>query len=160
MVDKKAVIIATLVTLVIVGLVMYIGLNKDNTDKQNIVNNNISNINKDLSEENLENNELTVNEENVESKKENKTEENNIENENKNENKNTSADTKKQEKLTGEDLAISLAKKKWGKKNDSVYFNVEDKISDNTYIVSVRDSNTIELVEYKVNVNTNKVEEN
>ncbi len=60
-----------------------------------------------------------------------------------------------------EKLAISLAKEKWGKKNNNVYFDVEDKNEKKgIYTIVVRDSNTtVEMITYKVDVNKKTVTE-
>ena len=71
------------------------------------------------------------------------------------------SNSKDKDSKSGEDVAISLAKKKWGENDDTVYYYVEEQISDNVYIISVRDSETTEdLGEYKVNIKTKKVEKN
>ena len=165
MVDKKAVIIVTIISLVIVGLLMYMGLH--GKDSENTVTETVQN---NTSITNTINEILTDNEKNVENTTENteeNTEKENIsEQENKTENETTdenkaSSNSEQEKKENPEDIAISLVKKKWGEKDDSVYYYVEDKIAENVYLVSVRSSETTEdLGEYKVNIKSKKVEKN
>ena len=63
------------------------------------------------------------------------------------------------QKQDGEDKAIELAKKEWGKDDNTVYYYVEEQVSDNVYLISVRDqSTTQDLLTYKVNIKRKSVE--
>src|SRR5574344_1154357 len=56
--------------------------------------------------------------------------------------------------LSKEDKAKELAKQKWGG-NDGVYFAIDNVNSDETYVVSVRDSTTTKVLEwYTIDIKT------
>lgn len=162
MVNKKVVIISTIIAILIVGVIVGIKIKK------------LDNVQEIISEEKpkntvVQNNviENTVINNNVISNETKNEVENTITNTNttKTENsvKNTSvsnSEVKTDEKLTGEEKAKQLAKDKWGKTDDNVYYYVEDKLSENEYIVSVRDSDTtVSLMDYKVNIKTEEITE-
>lgn len=59
--------------------------------------------------------------------------------------------------LSKEDKAKELAKQKWGG-DDGVYFAIDNVNSDETYVVSVRDSATTKVLEwYTVDIKTGKI---
>ena len=167
MVNKKVVIIVSIIAIILVSTVVYISFKS--LDKEYIENENKSenygseqDVNSATSND-IQENKLNQENNNNEDKNENKLEEqeNEIENtesetqENKNE---TSNNDIQEEKKDGDEKAIALVKKKWGESDDTVYYNIEEQISDNVYIVSVRDSETTEdLSEYRVDIKTNKV---
>ena len=164
MVNKKVVIISTIIAILIVGAIVGIKIKKldnvqniiseekpKNTVAQNniientVINNNvISNETKNEVENTVEN--TTTNT----TKTENSTKNTSVSN----------SEVNSDEKLTGEEKAKKLAKDKWGKTDDSVYYYVEDKLSENEYIVSVRDSDTtVSLMDYKINIKTEEITE-
>lgn len=168
MVNKKIVIIVTIIAIIVASGIVYISLNKEFQEQytfseetaENKVENNVEEKNQ-VEENVVEENEVY----------ENKVEENKVENEVDNEieeeNKvsNTTSDNKydekkdEVEKLTGKDRAIDLVKKEWGENDNTVYYYVEEQVSDNVYIISVRDQSTTEdLSSYKVDVSSNSVE--
>lgn len=160
MVNKKVVIISTIIAILIVGAIVGIKIKK------------LDNVQEIISEEKpkntvVQNNviENTVINNNVISNETKNEVENTTTNTAKTENstKNTSvsnSEVKTDEKLTGEEKAKQLAKDKWGKTDDNVYYYVEDKLSENEYIVSVRDSDTtVSLMDYKINIKTEEITE-
>ena len=59
--------------------------------------------------------------------------------------------------ISDEDKAKELAKQKWGG-SDGVYFSIDNMNSDETYVVSVRDSATTKVLEwYTVNIKSGSV---
>ena len=73
---------------------------------------------------------------------------------------NTTNSGEPQRNSSTEDIALQLAKEKWNNKNTNVYFFIEEKGSDGIYTISVRDSDTTEeLTTYKVDTTTKKVTE-
>ena len=165
MVNKKAVIIVTIITIIIVGVMLWFGINSiekpvytfEDVAKQEV-----------NEEENQENSSIKKDDEEKESDKdEEKIEENkkeDIENdENKsNESKNNDNDEKDLEdsnEKSDEDIAIELAKKEWGEDDKKVYYYVDEKLSDSKYVITVRSKETTAgLRDYCVNIKTKKVE--
>lgn len=186
MINKKWVIVSVTIMIIITGIVFFINVKKfdkyednniisksDISTKQNVITNvkeNIKNKENAKNESELSKNELQENvasdngsEKNeIEEQKENKnsTSENVTENTEKIDNNlNTTKIT--ENKISDEELAINLAKKQWGGKNNDVYFNVEDEKSKGVYVVTVRDeSTTAEVTSYTVNIKTKSVTEN
>ena len=176
MVDKKAVIIATVIAIVIIGGILGFKIYKYNKEEYgksdveasqstNIINEETQkqNTQKADKEENLsrpENTSKTDSEENTSSSE--KTE-NNTNTENQADTNTTSKNEKNTDnnENSSEEDAIKLAKQKWGNQNSNVYFYAEDEVEKGVFIISVRDNNTTaELVSYKVNTNTKKVTQN
>ena len=161
MVNKKVVIISTIIFILIVGAIVGIKIKKlDNTE--NIISEEKPKVS-DVQNNNIENNIVnnTINNETkneIVNKVENTTKNTTI---SENTVKNTSvSETKTNDNLTGEEKAKKLAKDKWGKNDDSVYYYVEEKLSENEYIVSVRDSDTtVSLMDYKINIKTEEISE-
>ena len=166
MVNKKVVIISTIIALVVVAGIVGLAIRRNNdytyTD-ENIEKNNSKNssvVDNKVAENKVAENKVPENKvENtvVENKvSENKTSENKTENNSSN--KDSSNTQTNSSNLR--DIAISLAKKEWGEDN-SVYYSVEDGNSKDEYIVSIRDPNTTaEIVSYTINVKNKTVKEN
>ena len=167
MVNKKLVIIVTIIAIIVVAGIVYFSLNIEAQDKytfseQNVENQAQNNVkNNTVIEENSTKEEVSDEEkEDDKSKKEDKQE---VEENKASEPETNEEDVKKEEpqKLDGKDKAIELAKKEWGENDNTVYYYVEEQVSDNVYIISVRDNSTTQdLLTYKVNVNKKTVEEN
>ena len=163
MVNKKVVIISTIIFVLIIGAIIGIKIKKlDNNE--NIISKEkpkVSEVQNNTIENNIVNN--TVNNEiknEIVNEVENTTKNNNT-TISENTVKNTStSETKTNNNLTGEEKAKKLAKDKWGKSDDNVYYYVEEKLSENEYIVSVRDSDTtVSLMDYKLNIKTEEISE-
>lgn len=160
MVNKKIVIISSIVALIIVGTIVGLKIQKFKTNEninyeqtnsaQNIVNNTESNneikentnTQNEVSSNIIEQNQIKGEEEiksNNSEEKTNNTSNNEIENE-----ENT------------DEIAINLVKKQWGK-DDTVYYTIDNQKND-TYTISVRSKSTTEqLAEYDVNINDKTV---
>ena len=161
MVNKKIVIICSIIALIIVGAIVRINIKKFN-DAQNSMNevkanqdvrneinseNQISNENNAISEEENEVSENLTNQEQIKGEEETKPESN----ENKAENT-VSDNTNNEEEESGDEAAINLAKKEWGEDDNTVYYTIDTKSND-TYTISVRSKSTTEqLAEYEVDV--------
>ena len=176
MVDKKIVVVATVIALIVAGFMFFLGIKSFNNNEQYELKEtnttHFATIN--AIEQNKTNNSTIENkiEENIVEEnivEENKAEENNatsknVTKEDKVSEKSTSKNSSSKSKITEKDpekLAISLAKEKWGNINSNVYFDVEDKNeSKGIYMVVVRDnSTTVEMVTYKVDINKKTVTE-
>ena len=181
MVDKKIVVVATVIALIVAGFMFLLGIKSLNNNEQyeskETNTTHVATIN--AIEQNKTNNSTIENkiEENIVEEnivEENKAEENKVEEnnatsknattENKVSEKSTSKNSSSKSKITEKDpekIAISLAKEKWGNINSNVYFDVEDKNeSKGIYMVVVRDnSTTVEMVTYKVDINKKTVTE-
>ncbi len=156
MVNKKIVIICTLIALIVILSIIgfKIKIWKENYEELDA-----------HAETNLENNMInsTVNETNETNEineTENETSENSVTNETV-DNQNTFQGV---EEINGnesynnsEEEAILLAKKEWGETDETVYYTV-DNVSENIYTISVRSkSSTAQLAEYEVNLATKEV---
>lgn len=156
MVNKKVVIISTIICIILVAGIIYINLNKpyeeSKTENETIETNVVENNVQENSEK--ENTSIEEKDENIEKEEntevqENKTEEPKVE-ENKKEQKS---------ELTGEEKAKELVKKEWGENDKTVYYYVEEQVSDDLYIISVRDAQTTEeLSTYEVDNSAETVE--
>lgn len=156
MVNKKVVIISTIICIILVAGIIYINLNKPyeepKTENETIETNVVENNVQENSEK--ENTSIEEKDENIEKEEntevqENKTEEPKVE-ENKKEQKS---------ELTGEEKAKELVKKEWGENDKTVYYYVEEQVSDDLYIISVRDVQTTEeLSTYEVDNSAETVE--
>ena len=185
MVNKKIVVVATVIALIVAGFMFFLGFKSLNNNEkyesketntthvatinaieQNKINNSTidNKIEENIVAENIdEENEAEENKVEENKVKENVTS-NNATTENKESEKSTSKNSSSKSKITEKDpekLAISLAKEKWGNINSNVYFDVEDKNeSKGIYMVVVRDnSTTVEMVTYKVDINKKTVTE-
>ena len=132
MVNKKAVIIVTIIALIVIGGIVYINVKRIDTSTPTL----------EIPE--AEEQEMNVNVEEAESEEEVKKVEEEI-------------NQTKQENEASEEKALELVKQEWGE-DDTVYYTVDNN-NGTTYNISVRDKTTTEtLAEYKVNLNTNSVE--
>lgn len=156
MVNKKVVIISTIICIILVAGIIYISLNKSYEEPE---------IEKEITETNGVENKIQENVEKentqVEEKVENTEKEENTEvQENKAEEPKIEEDKKEQKsELTGEEKAKELVKKEWGENDKTVYYYVEEQVSDDLYIISVRDAQTTEeLSTYEVDNSAETVE--
>lgn len=156
MVNKKVVIISTIICIILVAGIIYISLNKPYEEPE---------IEKEITETNGVENKIQENVEKentqVEEKVENTEKEENTEvQENKTEEPKVKEDKKEQKsELTGEEKAKELVKKEWGENDKTVYYYVEEQVSDDLYIISVRDAQTTEeLSTYEVDNSAETVE--
>ena len=161
MVNKKAVVLATIIALIVIGgffgFKIYL-MNKDESIDQ--TSNNTAEAQWSSKTENTDS-QTSEPEKANEVENTNSSENNTLESKKETNTTTNNANIKENEAISKdpEDLAIELAKKEWGNKNSDVYFNVDDKISDGVYLVSVRDnSTTTEIASYKVDTNSKKVE--
>ena len=155
MVNKKVVIIATTIAIIIVSAIFYLSIRRfgkieytfNEVKESNVINE------KKISEQNSTEENTTDENSTVES---NTIENNTIKNSTTEEN--TSVEQKVEK--TGKDLAVELAKDKWGKEDNSVYYYIEEQKSDNKYIVSVRNKDTTaRIIDYEVDIQNKTVEE-
>lgn len=183
MVNKKCVIIATIVAIVVVAIIVGIKIKSlqeeytisdnfkeeiassqesNNTSENNVEekNNtaieNISNENNISDENNVSENEniINQNQENT-SSTQNQTTSNGTSDAN-----STNNNTSNVIEQNSEEKALNLAKNKWGKDDENVYFYIEDEVSKDIYIVSVRSKETTAaVVSYKIDVNNEIVSE-
>ena len=181
MVNKKVVFIVTMITMVIVGALVgdeiisfkygYLQAASSNTVSSNVVEstntkvddtNSISSEEENVTEasktkEDVE--EDTKKEENTVNKSSTEKEENSVTNTSVKKESTKTNDTS-EKKANNEEKAKDLAKKEWGANKNDVYYYVEEKVSENVYIISVRSkSSTAELIEYEVNVQKGTVTE-
>lgn len=157
MVNKKVVIICSIIALIIVGVIVEIQIKKLNeienvgevqdTAKQNTsVNQNLATSNET---ENTGNEEQNIIQENTSEQNQIKGEE---EKEQEPTEENTANTSNTEEMAENNNLsAIDLAKKQWGE-DDSVYYTIDHQ-SNEIYTISVRSKSTTEqLAEYEVDV--------
>lgn len=156
MVNKKVVIISAIICIILVAGIVYISLNKPYEEPE---------IENEIAETNGVENKIQENVEKentqVEEKVENTEKEENTEvQENKTEEPKVKEDKKEQKsELTGEEKAKELVKKEWGENDKTVYYYVEEQVSDDLYIISVRDAQTTEeLSTYEVDNSAETVE--
>lgn len=141
--SKKILIVATIVIVIILGIICGVALNKK-TEANN------KNIENELSENETFLNEETINE--VTNVIVNEEKENIAENVVENIQENSSTETFEENPKTLEEKAIQIAKKDYGN-GENIKFGVEGIDESGRYIVTVRDANTTEaLVFYFVNV--------
>lgn len=164
MVNKKVVLIVTIIAILVVGVIVGIKIKKlDNIDlviseekaKENYDDDNFYNeVNDENIIENKINNDVIENEENENNEninKDNNFEENTID---------SNSSNNDDKVLSGEEKAKNLAKEKWQNQKTNVYYYVDSKLSDDEYVVSVRDNDTtISLIDYKINIKTGEIEE-
>jgi glucan-binding YG repeat protein len=169
MVNKKIVVIATIIAILIVGTI--VGINIKSLQKTEYTfddkvsdNENLVENNNDL-ENSIDNEETdpSENEKEQENEQENEnTTTEGINEENVIDTNTTNKETTNNETTnkTSEEKAMNLAKTKWGKDDDSVYYYLEEQLSDNIYIISVRSKETTaRLMDYQVNLETGEVSE-
>lgn len=161
MVNKKAVIISTIIALIVAILIIFVNIRNLRNVEETIAD--VPENSNELLEENTTNTENnlsndvannTVNDSIDE-------EENTVENTpTTNTQSNTSTVNEDNENSDAEDVAIQLAKEEWGEDNEDVYYYIEENLSENVYVVSVRDKNTTAtLANYEVNIETEQVSE-
>lgn len=164
MVNKKIVIICTIIALVVVGAIVgikikdfkekkYVDENTENQKNTTVVQNTVEN---EVQEENtVETNEITENTvKEPEAKGEEELNNGNSENKNNTENQDTTTSSNNDENT--DETALGLVRKEWGEDN-TVYYTIDDQ-KDNIYTVSVRSKSTTEqLAEYEVNVKDKSV---
>lgn len=158
MIDKKIVIVFTLIAILIVGGIIGHKIYKINNSEYNVV----QTENKSNTTNNVLKNEIEEekNEENViveETKEENTTTESNTQNTEVRGKEESDTQNEKENEASKKEQALNLVKKEWGEDN-TVYYTV-DSNSGNIYNISVRSKATTEtLVEYEVDVNKKTVE--
>ena len=157
MVNKKIVIICTVIACITAGIILYI---------------NILNYNESFFVEEVSANTVTVNKNELESdsqKDNNSIQESNItgqeeidsqKDDNINDTVNNTSDDNKNDNYSGlsnKDKALAMAKKEWGENDSTVYYFVDREDGD-TYNISVRSKETTEsLIEYEINVKNNTI---
>ena len=153
MIDKKIVITVAIITILIVAIV--IGIKVKSLNEKNYTFDILNSGENKVVEENIVNQVKTDTENTTNTENEvNEISEENVVNNGK-----TTNQESQEKKLTGEELAKSLAQKEWGEDKD-VYFYLEEKVSDDVYIISVRSKDTTKgLIDYEVNIKTGKVSE-
>ena len=156
MVNKKLVIIVTIIALIVVGGLVYIGINNlesptytfenvEIAENNEMKNQNITEENNEVEPENI------VGKEEAESEEEAKKAENTTSKQNQEQKESEEANKQNEEK------ALKLVKDEWGE-DETVYYTV-DNFAGGIYNISVRSKETTEsLAEYKVNLGTNSVE--
>ena len=167
MVNKKLILVLTIIGIVIAIGLIYFSVERMFTifggDDDNVtVQNTIENIVENNVENNVEeNNEINAGENKVEENKKDKTEkedkEENIVKEDKKED-NAKEEEEKNNEIENKEKAIDLVKKEWGENDQTVYYYVEEQLSEDVYIISVRDQSTTEdLSSYQVNISSGTV---
>ena len=160
MVNKKMVIICSVIALIVVGAIIAFNIeklnnqnyieetNSNNSASQNTVNNTVEEQN------NIEDDETKNNEQETNIQEDNTKNEADIQNKIQNAEV-TTAEEQKQD-LNNRDKALRLAKEEWGE-DDTVYYTIDNEQS-NVYYITVRSKSTTgSLAEYEVNVSTNEV---
>lgn len=135
----KYVLIIIIVAIAV--LATYVGYNETNKNNENVATDSTNTSTNNISNE-VQNNNITQN---------NNVVDNNVVETDPNK------EIIKSDTLTDEEKAKELVKKEWGG-SDGVYFSIDNMNSDETYIVSVRDSETTKVLEwYKVDIKTGEV---
>ena len=135
-------VLSVLVILAIIILVSYIGTLQSDDKKENNEYNQI--VTTDNVNEEIKNKENEVDTNKVENEIVNEVNENKVEN-------TVSSEVFQESPKTSEEKAIDIAKKDWGN-DSSANFSVEGMDGNGNYIVAVRDSNTVALAFYSVNI--------
>lgn len=152
MVNKKAVIISTIVFLIIVALLIFVNVKSLQDEKNQTVEvlseiEETDNVNNNI--DNVIENEI----DNSTSEEENAVVNNSVTNSA----SSTTSVENDEDSSDLEDIAIQLAEDEWGD-DENVYYYIEEKLLENVYVVSVRDkSTTATLANYKINVETEEV---
>lgn len=150
MVNKKAVLIATIIAIIVLGGIFGFKLLQLNKDNINYISedNNTKNITNTI--KNSSNKESTENTSNTNSVSKNTSA-----------NNETNTTVSNKDDSDPENIAIELVKAKWGNINSNVYFDVEEEVLEGEYIISVRDNDTTtEIASYTVNIKNKTVTEN
>ena len=160
MIDKKAVILCTLIAVLIVGGIIGYKIYKINSvenetkqteNKNNTTNYNISKEEVEKKEEIKEKNDVTD-----ETKEDNTTTESNTQNTEIKGKEEVDTQNEKENESSKKEQALDLVKKEWGEDN-TVYYTI-DSTSGNIYNISVRSKATTEaLIEYEVDVINKKI---
>ena len=163
MVNKKVVILCSIIALIIVGAIVGIKI-KNFKDTQNAM---MSKVNQSEISSNKVNSENLISNENNVTSEENKNEstdnqssqeqikgeEEKTSEKTENNTENTTSDNNNSEEQNGDEAAINLVKKEWGADDKTVYYTIDTKSSDTTYTISVRSKSTTEqLAEYDVDL--------
>ena len=165
MVNKKAVFIATIVAVLVIGVIFAFNVNKLDKENSNIEENTNASSNINVNKNETETNKTVENNVNDENTTNTTAEANTVKEENTNnstENTNTSSNQKDkaEEYEVSAEGAIKLLKTKI-KQRENTYFYAEDEISEGVYIISLRDeTTTAEIASYKVDVKKKTVTEN
>ena len=168
MINKKVVIIATIIIVLIVGVIVGIKIKDFKNIIGDFIEENTIDSNANASEndktnsiknttENSENNIINTTDNDEQNNK-------NIDNHNTTSSKNdvgagnnSSPDSGKE---SSEEKALNLVKNKWGKNDNNVYYYVEEQVSDDVFVISVRDKNTtMSLANYEVNIKSEEISE-
>lgn len=156
MVNKKVVVICSIIALVTVLLVIGIKIKKfketDYASEENIINisNKVETQNSSKNEA-KEENVIKENEKNTENITEENVSQTQVQGE-----EETKTEEKQENNEDGKDKALRLVKKEWGE-DDTVYYTIDNQ-SNNIYNISVRSkSTTATLAEYEVDVNEETV---
>lgn len=137
MVNKKIVIIVAILWIIVVGLILKLEINKFNQE--------------------FNNNTQTSSQ--ISAQTENNTEQDNKQDEKQDSERDKEQDNKAPEKGSNEKKAIKLAQKEWGE-DGTVYYYIEEVLSDTKYVVSVRSkSSTVGLIDYEVDIEKETVVE-
>ena len=155
MVNKKLVIIITIIAIIVVGAIVGYGimsLQETEYTFDEVPNNTIGDEENSIANNTVDEN---VVDENVVD--ENATDENLAQQNTTTESNDNSASSE-----DPEEVAKSLAEQKWKEEgqNQEVYYYVEEQLSDNVYVISVRSKDTTAvLIDYEVNIETEEVSE-
>lgn len=155
MVNKKLVIIITIIAIIVVGAIVGYGimsLQETEYTFDEVSNNTIGDEENSIANNTVDEN---VVDENVVDK--NATDENLAQQNTTTESNDNSASSE-----DPEEVAKSLAEQKWKEEgqNQEVYYYVEEQLSDNVYVISVRSKDTTAvLIDYEVNIETEEVSE-
>lgn len=146
MVNKKAVIICSIIALILVAIIVVVQIKIWRTEYDKLGK--------------VYESHTSTNQTNIENKTENQVSENTT-NSTQAENTNSSnvqgAEEKIEEPDIGEYQARELVKKEWGENDTTVYYTLDSKSGD-VYIISVRSkTTTAQLAEYEVNIVTGDV---
>lgn len=170
MVNKKAVIVATIIIVIIVGAIVAFKINESKNVTGDFIESNTTKTEQTSNGENFQNStgkyaentdDNTINDveddnatnTSIEEEDNEKTLENNVVNEN-------TISSSETEIENDEEKALRLAREKWGKNDNNVYYYVEEVLDTDVYIISVRDkATTMSLADYKVDIASEKVSE-
>lgn len=160
MVNKKVVIIITILAIIVVALIIWYGVsllqNTEYTFEEVSADGNL------IDEEEIDDN--TVLDEEETTTTDDSDDEDSLTDENTTSQQSTSSDTSSSDTASEdpEDVAKSFAEDAWAEEglNQSVYYYVEEQLSDNVYVISVRSQDTTAtLITYQVNIATGEVSE-
>ena len=170
MVNKKAVFTATVLVVLIVGLIIGIQIKKTSINEkyleekeQNLINASNSDVESNENKTTVTNsteNDTNTTEENEVNETTSSTEKNETTENSTNTAKNNNASTAEKND-SSEEAAMKLLEQKTSYKKDEVYFYVEEEVKKGVYIISIRDGETTtELESYKVDMNNKTITKN